>query len=62
MALESADGAQTYARTVITDVGCSWEKHRATLTASGTDSSARLAIRLTVRMIFPPLCSDRRTR
>lgn len=49
VALESADGAQTYARTVIRDVGCSWAKHRATLTASSTDASARLAIRLKVR-------------
>ena len=50
VSLESEDGQHTYASTLIADVGSNWARHRATLVSDGTDSAARLAVRLRVRI------------
>jgi hypothetical protein len=46
VALESADGSRTYARTLLTDIGSSWKEHAFSLTADGTDTAARFALYL----------------
>lgn len=49
VALESADGAKTYSKYAIKEIGRDWKKFSFTLTANQTDAKARLAIYLTAK-------------
>jgi len=42
--LESADGKQTYAKAEVTGITGKWQRHACSLSATGTDAHARLAL------------------
>ena len=60
--LESSHGFSSYASVTFNDISTSWQQYTATLTASATDSSARLAVKLQVRTsphnLSRPMCSS----
>ena len=46
--LESSHGSNGYASVTFSDISTSWQRYTATLTASATDTTARLAVKLQV--------------
>ena len=56
--LESSHGSNSYASVTFNDISTSWQQYTATLTATATDTTARLAVKLQVlsNSTLYPIC------